>query len=65
MGYKNEDKIKDMIVDGHNRGVCDRNGASVTTMNFLDQRVVTAKPRSLPSTAKTYIFKDGEMVLKE
>ncbi len=24
--YKNEDKIKDMIVDGHSRGVCNKHG---------------------------------------
>ena len=27
--FKNEDKIKDMIVDGRKRGVCDKNGRAL------------------------------------
>lgn len=59
--YKNEDKIKDMIVDAHRNGTCDRDGKTIKTASGRP----IAKPRSLPSTAKTYVFQDGEMVLKE
>ncbi len=58
--FKNENQIKDMIVTGHRRGTCDRNGNSVKTGNgrFI------AKPRVLPSTVKIYVCRDGKMVLK-
>ena len=57
--FKNEEKVKDMIVRGHNRGVCDRNGASVKVGGVL-----TAKPRILSSVAKTYVYREGKVVLK-
>lgn len=58
--FKNEEKVKAMIVDGHRRGVCDRNGDSVrgTSGAFV------AKPMSFSSAAKIYVYKNGKMVLK-
>ena len=50
--------IKDMIVDAHRRGACDINGKSIKSE---DGRMI-AMPRI--GSGKTYIFKDGEMVLK-
>ena len=58
---KNEELIKDMIVSAHRRGACDSNGASVKNE---DGRFI-AKPRTFSSATKTYIYKDGGMVLKE
>ncbi|KKL98961.1 hypothetical protein LCGC14_1819210 [marine sediment metagenome] len=55
---KNEEMIKDMIVDAHRRGACDINGKSIKSE---DGRMI-AMPRI--GSGKTYIFKDGEMVLK-
>lgn len=61
MRFKNEDKIKAMIVSGHERGVCDKNGASIRTEGgrFI------AKPMAMSSVAKTYVCRNGKMVLKE
>lgn len=65
MGFKNEENIKDMIVDCHRRGVCDSNGASVKVTNSIGQRVFIAKPRfGLSSVVKRYIYRKGKMVLK-
>lgn len=58
--FKNEEKIKDMIVSAHIRGACDSQGRSMKT---TDGRFI-AKPASLGSTAKTYVYKNGKMVLK-
>jgi len=58
--YKNEEKVKDMIVDGHSRGVCDRNGDSVKRADGT----FTAKPSIFSSVARTYVFRKGKMVLK-
>ena len=57
--FKNEDVIKDMIVEGHRNGVCDSNGASVKRNG-----VFTAKSRILSSSARTFICRNGKMVLK-
>ncbi len=57
---KNEEIIKDMIVSAHKRGTCDGNGNSIKTS---DGRFIT-KPRPLSSAAKTYVLRDGKMVLK-
>jgi hypothetical protein len=57
---KNEEKIKDMIVDGHKRGVCDSSGASIKIGG-----VFVAKPITTNSAAKTYVFRDGKIVPKE
>lgn len=58
--FKNEDGIKALIVDGHRRGVCDSNGASIKRNG-----VFVAKPRfGSSSVAKTYVCRNGEMVLK-
>lgn len=64
--YKNEDGIKAQIFDGHRRGVCDSDGKSIKVTNVAGQRVFVAKPRFHPSsTVKTYVYRDGKMVLKE
>lgn len=58
--FKNEDNIKALIVSGHRRGVCDINGGSVKKGG-----VFIAKPRFTPSSvAKTYVYREGKMVLK-
>lgn len=61
MTFKNEEVIKDMIVAAHRRGSCDSNGASIKTE---DGRFI-AKPKVTSSVSKTYIHKDGKMVLRE
>lgn len=62
--FKNEEIIKDLIVKTHRRGNCDSNGRSVRKM-VDGKRLFTAKPRTLPLSAKTYVIRDGEMVLKD
>jgi hypothetical protein len=63
--FKNEDGIKDRIVEAHGRGVCDSNGNSIKTTNAAGQRVFIAKPRfGLSSAIKTYVCRKGRMVLK-
>jgi len=59
---QNEEKIKQAIVSGHQRGVCDSYGRSV--LNEHGQMVAKPKPRS--SASKTYVFdkKKGKMVEK-
>lgn len=59
--FKNEEDIKQKIFEGHRRGVCDRNGASVKTKNG----VFVAKPRfGFSSMVKTYVCRNGRLVLK-
>ena len=59
--FKNEEVIKDMIVKAHRNGTCDSDGNSVKT---VDGRMI-ARPRfGLCSVVKTYICRDGKMVLK-
>lgn len=57
--FKNENEIKNMIVKAHRGGTCDSNGESVKK----DGRFI-AKPRTMSSAAKTFICRDGKMVLK-
>ena len=57
--FKNEDIIKDKIVKGRRRGICDRNGSSLKVNGIF-----TAKSRSFSSLVKTYVFREGKMVLK-
>ena len=58
---QNEEHIKQAIVDGHRRGICDSEGNSV-----LRGDISVAKPRNLGPTAKTYVYdkKTGKMVEK-
>lgn len=63
--FKNEDAIKEKIVDGYRRGVCDSSGRSVKVTNATGQKVYIAKPRfGSGSVAKTYVYRKGRMVLK-
>ena len=63
--FKNEDVIKEKIVDGYRRGVCDSDGRSVKVINAVGQQVVVKKPRfSSSSAVKVYVFREGKMVLK-
>lgn len=63
--FKNEDVIKDKIVNGYRRGVCDSSGRSVKVTNSAGHRVFIAKPRfSSSSVVKTYVHRNGKMVLK-
>ncbi len=65
MSFKNEENIKDKIVECHKRGVCDSSGRSVKVMNAAGQRVFIAKPRfSSSAVTKTYVYREGRMVLK-
>lgn len=64
MSFKNEETIKDMIADCHKRGVCDGDGKSVKTIDSSGRETFIAKPRILSSTVKTYVYRDGRMVLK-
>ena len=64
--FKNEDCIKEKIVTGRRNGVCDSNGASVKVTDAFGNKVYIAKPRFRPSSAvKTYVCRQGKMVLKE
>lgn len=63
--FKNEDCIKDLIVRTHRRGVCDRNGNSIKVTDAIGGKRVIAKPRFSPSSVvKTYVYRDGKVVLK-
>lgn len=65
MSFKNEEDIKDKIVECHKRGICDSSGRSVKVTNAAGKKVFIAKPRfSLSSVVKTYVYKNGRMVLK-
>lgn len=64
--FKNEDAIKSLIVAGHRRGICDSSGRSIKKTNASGQRIVTARPRfGASSVVKTYVYRNGKMVLKE
>ena len=63
--FKNEDVIKEKIVNGYRRGVCDSDGRSIKVTNAAGQRVAVAKPRFHPSSvAQVYVYREGKMVLK-
>jgi hypothetical protein len=63
--FKNEESIKDKIVECHRRGVCDSYGRSITITNSAGHRVAIAKPRlGSSSVVKTYVHREGKMVLK-
>lgn len=63
--FKNEDNIKDKIVECHKRGTCDSSGRSVKVTNSSGRKVFIAKPRfGLSSVVKTYVYRKGRMVLK-
>lgn len=61
------EQIKSKIIDGHRRGVCNKNGQSFFTTDNSGRR----GPKPVPSkglnssAARTYVFRDGKMVLKE
>jgi len=60
---QNEEKIKQAIVDGHHRGICDSSGNSI--LNEHGQPVAKPKPRS--SASKTYVYdkEKGKLVEKK
>lgn len=60
---RNEERIKQAIVAGHQRGVCDSSGNSVLN----EHGILVAKPRIRSSAAKTYVFdkKKGKLVEKK
>lgn len=63
--FKNEDGIKAKIVEGHKRGICDRNGNSVKAMDSAGRQGFIAKPRFCSSSAvRVYVYREGKMVLK-
>lgn len=66
MSFKNEENIKEKIVEAHQRGVCDSYGRSIKVTNCAGYRITIAKPRfrSGSSVAKTYVYREGRMVLK-
>lgn len=56
--FKNEETIKEMIVDGKRRGVCDGEGDSIHD-SFGRAK---AKTHNLGCAAVTYIYRNGKMV---
>ncbi len=65
MSFKNEENIKAKIVECHRRGVCDSSGRSVKVTNSAGKKVFIAKPRfNISSIVKTYVYREGRMVLK-
>ncbi len=65
MSFKNEEDIKAKIVECHNRGVCDSSGRSIKVTNSAGKKVFIAKPKlSSSSVVKTYVHRNGKMVLK-
>lgn len=63
--FKNEENIKAKIVECHRRGVCDSRGRSIKVTNCAGQKVYVARPRlGSSSVVKTYVYKNGIMVLK-
>jgi len=62
--FKNEDDIKAKIFEAHRRGVCDSNGKSIRRMNTGGKRVFVTRPRHVSSVTKTYVYRNGKMVLK-
>ena len=65
MSFKNEEDIKAKIVECHKRGVCDSSGRSIKVTNSDGKKVFIAKPRfSSSSVVKTYVHRNGKMVLK-
>ena len=68
MGFKNEEPLKQKIVDGHRRGVCDSDGNTTFKNDAHGNRIATAKPTfgAYPCSArKTFVLRNGEMVLKD
>lgn len=59
--FKNENKIKDMIVAGHRRGICDSNGDSVKDTNGM---FIAKSVFGHGSVVKTFVCRKGKMVLK-
>lgn len=57
---KSEEKIKQAIVSGHRRGVCDKDGNSVPGPGDI----LVAKPSNLGPCAKTYVIRNGKCVEK-
>lgn len=58
---RNEERIKQAIVSGHQRGVCDSSGNSILN----EHGILVAKSRIVSSTAKTYIFDKKKKKLVE
>ena len=59
-GKKAEEKIKQKIISGHRRGVCDKDGNSV-----LGQHGNMVPPSSKIAGGKTYVYRNGKMVEKK
>jgi hypothetical protein len=63
--FKNEESIKDKIVECHRRGTCDSYGRSVRVTDSSGYRIPIARPRfGSGSVVKTYVYREGRMVLK-
>ena len=56
---QSEEKIKQAIVSGHRRGICDKDGNS--TVN-PDGAIIPVYPKR---RGKTYVYRDGKMVEKK
>lgn len=57
------ERIKQKIVDGHRRGVCDREGNSV--LNEHGQMVAQPKKRISRSAVKVFVYRNGKLVEKK
>ena len=62
--FKNEENIKEKIVECHRRGTCDSYGRSVKVTNSAGHSVVIARPRFRlgSSVVKRYVYKEGKLV---
>ena len=60
MAFKNTEKIKEMIMEGKRRGVCNGEGESL----HIKHGQAIAKPTRFGSTAKTYVYRNGLLVEK-
>lgn len=66
MSFTDIDSIKQKIVDGHRRGVCNKNGETDFSTDNLGRRTPRPRPSKglNSSTARTYVYREGKMVLK-
>ena len=61
--FKNEESIKEKIVECHRRGVCDSYGRTVKVTNSVGQRVPIARPRfGSGSVVKKAVYENGKLV---
>jgi hypothetical protein len=60
MEHKNLEPIKQAIMSGHRRGICNSSGESVLN----EQGILVAKPSKTNSASKTFVVRNGKIVEK-